>query len=113
MELLEAMTKTPHEKSGVMPDPGAVKRVKPGNVKLKNLLLLTDFSPSSELALPYAVALAQQYGGKVYVAHVISPEMYEYLPPELVSPSANRDSELWTASHARTAYPPGTAGSAV
>jgi nucleotide-binding universal stress UspA family protein len=30
------------------------------------------------------VALAHQYNGKVYVVHVISPEMYEYLPPELV-----------------------------
>ena len=84
MELLEAMTKPPRENSDVTPEPGAAKRVRPGNMKLKNLLLLTDFSPSSELALPYAVALAQQYEGKVYVAHVISPEMYEYLPPELV-----------------------------
>jgi len=84
MELLETMTKTPAERSGVKPEPAALKRVTPGNIKLKNFLLLTDFSPSSELALPYAVALARQYGGKVYVAHVISPEMYEYLPPELI-----------------------------
>ena len=60
MELLEAMTKMPREESGIMPDPGADKRDKPGNIKLKNLLLLTDFSPSSELALPYAVAFAQR-----------------------------------------------------
>jgi nucleotide-binding universal stress UspA family protein len=53
------------------------------SVKLANALLLTDFSPSSELALPCAVALAHQYSGKVVVAHVISPEMYEYAPPEL------------------------------
>jgi nucleotide-binding universal stress UspA family protein len=54
-------------------------------IRLANALLLTDFSPSADLALPYAVALATRYGGKVYVVHVISPEMYEYVPPELVS----------------------------
>jgi len=54
-------------------------------IRLGNALMLTDFSPSSELALPYAVALAHQYDGKVVVAHVISPEMYEYAPPELAS----------------------------
>lgn len=52
-------------------------------MSLGNALLLTDFSPNSELALPCAVALAHQYEGKVVVAHVISPEMYEYAPPEL------------------------------
>jgi nucleotide-binding universal stress UspA family protein len=52
-------------------------------VRLANALVLTDFSPSSELALPCAVALAGQYNGKVIVTHVISPEMYEYAPPEL------------------------------
>jgi hypothetical protein len=31
------------------------------SVKLANALLLTDFSASSELALPCAVALAHQY----------------------------------------------------
>lgn len=53
-------------------------------ISLGNALLLTDFSSSSELALPCAVVLAGQYEGKVVVAHVISPEMYEYAPPELV-----------------------------
>jgi nucleotide-binding universal stress UspA family protein len=53
-------------------------------ISLGNALLLTDFSPSSELALPWAVALASRYEGKIVLAHVISPEMYEYAPPELV-----------------------------
>jgi nucleotide-binding universal stress UspA family protein len=78
MELLEAGTAMSGEKSVAMPQPEAKR------IRLANALLLTDFSPSSELALPYAVALAHRYSGKVYVVHVISPEMYEYLPPELV-----------------------------
>lgn len=32
-------------------------------VLLRNILFVTDFSPSSELALPYAVALASRYNG--------------------------------------------------
>jgi nucleotide-binding universal stress UspA family protein len=79
MELLDAGTVMSGEESSVLPKPETGKRI-----GLANALLLTDFSPSSELALPYAVALAHQYSGKVYVVHVISPEMYEYLPPDLV-----------------------------
>ena len=48
------------------------------------VLFVTDFSASSELALPYAIALAEQYNGKVYIAHVIAPEMLEFLPAALV-----------------------------
>jgi nucleotide-binding universal stress UspA family protein len=53
-------------------------------VPLRNILFVTDFSPSSELALPYAVALASRYNGKLYVAHVIAPEMYEFVPPNFI-----------------------------
>ena len=61
-----------------------------GEVQFGNVLFVTDFSTSSELALPYAVALAAQYNGKIYITHVISPEMFEFLPPALVSEIAER-----------------------
>lgn len=68
------------------PQAGPKPRVNGGkHISLGNALLLTDFSPSSEIALPCAVMLARQYDGKVTVAHVISPEMYEYTPPGLVA----------------------------
>jgi nucleotide-binding universal stress UspA family protein len=79
MEILEAVTVMSCRESAAVPQRGLAK-----GTRLANALLLTDFSPSSELALPYAVALAHQYNGKVCVVHVISPEMKEYLPPELV-----------------------------
>jgi nucleotide-binding universal stress UspA family protein len=56
----------------------------PSEIPFGNVLFVTDFSSSSELALPYAVALAEQYHGKVYIAHVIAPEMFEFLPAVLV-----------------------------
>ena len=82
MATREAVTAVSSDKSDLTPEPRTTNRVTLGNP-----LLLTDFSPNAERALPYAVALAQQYSGKIYVIHVISPEMYEYLPPEIVSQS--------------------------
>jgi len=61
-----------------------------GEIPFGNVLFVTDFSASSELALPYAVALAAQYDGKVYIGHVISPEMFEFLPPALIPEIADR-----------------------
>jgi len=79
MELLDAGTVMSGDESLVLPKSETDK-----HIRLANALLLTDFSSSSEPALHYAVALAHQYSGTVYLVHIISPEMYEYLPPELV-----------------------------
>lgn len=43
-------------------------------VQLKNILFTTDFSACAEAALPYVHALAQWYGGKVFVTHVVASE---------------------------------------
>ena len=48
----------------------------------KNILLATDFSPASDVALPHALTIAGHYGSKLYIAHVISPEFMDFLPPE-------------------------------
>jgi len=61
-----------------------------GEIPFGNVLFVTDFSTSSELALPYAVALAAEYSGRVYMTHVISPEMFEFLPPALIPEIAER-----------------------
>ena len=42
-------------------------------LSLKNILFATDFSAASEAALPYALDLAQKYGSKIFVTHVIEP----------------------------------------
>ena len=44
-------------------------------VSIKNVLFATDFSASSEAALPYAVAISRRYGSMLHVAHII-PESY-------------------------------------
>ena len=47
---------------------------------LKNVLYLTDFSPSSEAALPFAVAAARKYAGSIEVLHVLTPAIPESCP---------------------------------
>jgi nucleotide-binding universal stress UspA family protein len=51
-------------------------------VKLDNILFATDFSPASETAFGYALAIARRYDSKLFVAHVIRPDVYHMLPPE-------------------------------
>lgn len=51
-------------------------------IKLDNILYLTDFSEPADAALPFATALAREYGSSVYAVHVLRPDMYTYLAPE-------------------------------
>jgi len=51
-------------------------------IALKNILFATDFSPAAEAALPYAIGLAKQYGGKVHGLHVRFPATYPIVGPE-------------------------------
>jgi hypothetical protein len=59
-------------------------------IKLTDVLYTTDFSQSAELALPYAVAIAQHFGGRLQIARVISPDIYDHNPPEMI-PSKLKD----------------------
>lgn len=52
-------------------------------VRLQNILLATDFSSSSEAALRFAAAIAHRYDSQVYLAHVIRPDVYQLVPPEV------------------------------
>ena len=49
---------------------------------LKKILLLTDFSEPSELAVPFAMAIAREYESKVYAMHVLTPVPLAYESPE-------------------------------
>jgi nucleotide-binding universal stress UspA family protein len=52
---------------------------------LKNILLLTDFSEPSELAVPFATAIAREYESKLYAMHVLTPVPLAYASPESVA----------------------------
>ena len=42
-------------------------------VKFKSILVPTDFSPASRMALTYAEGLARQFGAEITLIHVIEP----------------------------------------
>jgi nucleotide-binding universal stress UspA family protein len=41
-------------------------------LSFKNVLLATDFSPTSDSAVPYATAICRRFGGTLHTAHVLS-----------------------------------------
>ena len=49
-----------------------VEQETPAAVSLKNILYATDFSATSESALPYATALCRRFGSTLHVAHILS-----------------------------------------
>jgi nucleotide-binding universal stress UspA family protein len=51
-------------------------------IALRNILFATDFSPSAEAALPYAIGLAKENGAKVHGLHVRFPATYPIVGPE-------------------------------
>ncbi len=42
-------------------------------VRFQNVLLATDFSPASESALLYSLALARRWQARIFVVHVVNP----------------------------------------
>ena len=49
---------------------------------LPKILLLTDFSEPSELAIPFAIAIAREYESKVCALHVLTPIKHSFESPE-------------------------------
>jgi nucleotide-binding universal stress UspA family protein len=63
-------------------------------VRLKSVLLATDFSEASQKPLHHALAIARHYGAKFYLAHVVSSPGFAIAGPpvlELASEAATRD----------------------
>ncbi len=70
-------------------------------LEFKNILFATDFSPAAVAAFPYAVAIAEEFGAKLYAVHAKTPENYA-LPATEVWPIANAQLERDTADLNRT-----------
>ncbi len=52
------------------------------SISLKNILLATDFSPGSDIALKHALALSNWHSASVHTIHVAAPDCYQLLEPE-------------------------------
>jgi len=71
-------------------------------ILLKNILFLTDFSEPSEVALPFAMAIAREYGAAVHALHVLVPEAFMYTSPEATIVSLEAQEESAVAEMQRT-----------
>ena len=60
---------------------GAVEISK--RVSLTKILVTTDFSEVSDRALDYAIALARRYDARIYLAHIITPDPFQFAEPQL------------------------------
>ena len=59
---------------------GSVETI--NEIKLNNLLYLTDFSEPAEAALPFLTAIAHEYGSRIYACHILLPSVYACMAPE-------------------------------
>jgi nucleotide-binding universal stress UspA family protein len=72
------------------------------SVSFKTILFATDFSPASELALPYLLALARLHQSKVIVAHAVPIEPWAGMTP--VALAGDIDPEYEAARRAMQKY---------
>lgn len=49
-----------------------IEQKSPAAISVKNVLFATDFSATSEAALPYATAICRRFGSTLHTAHVLS-----------------------------------------
>lgn len=46
-------------------------------ISINRILLATDFDPITEAALHYSLGIARRYGAKMYLVHVVRPELLQ------------------------------------
>lgn len=59
-------------------------------MSIQNILLATDFSRCSEVALRFAVFVAERCRAKLLMVHVISESVYKDVPPEILDEAKTR-----------------------
>ena len=78
---------------------------------LKNILFARDFSPASEAALPFALALAERTGAKLHVLYAEVLQGDPFHPAERPTPAAEKLRERmrqWTERAASPVFDPGS-----
>jgi nucleotide-binding universal stress UspA family protein len=59
-------------------------------VSLTRIMVMTDFSEASDMALNYALALARRYDARIYLAHVLTQDAYQMAEPALAQMTYQR-----------------------
>lgn len=72
------------------------------SIRLRNILLLTDFSEASGKSVPFARAMARWHGATVHALHVLTPDPLVAAAPETASMAFAAKSELAFSSMRQT-----------
>ena len=56
---------------------------KSSTFRLKRILVPLDFSGESRQALPHAIGLAEKFGARIVLVHVVAPVLTPAMPPAL------------------------------
>jgi nucleotide-binding universal stress UspA family protein len=72
-------------------------------IALKNILFLTDFSEPSQAALPFAVAMAREFGATIHALHAILPDPMVYATPATIAIAVEAQEEAADADMQRVA----------
>ena len=59
-------------------------------VSLNRIMVMTDFSEASDLALDYALSLARRYDSRIYLTHVLTQDAYQMAEPALAEMTYQR-----------------------
>ncbi|HYA89799.1 MAG TPA: universal stress protein [archaeon] len=68
----------------------ATKAVAGKKVSFAKILVATDFSPVSNTAVDYALAIARRYDSHVFLTHVVNVDAYPMVAPELAISSIQK-----------------------
>jgi nucleotide-binding universal stress UspA family protein len=61
----------------------SIKKEVTKRISISKIMVTTDFSEVSDRALDYAIALARRYDARIYLAHVITPDPFQFAEPQL------------------------------
>ncbi len=71
-KLIELKVVAPAPNGSKLPEPKTMAAASRAGVAVQNVLFATDFSASSNAALPYAAAICRRFGATLHAAHVLS-----------------------------------------
>ena len=60
-----------------------IKKEATKRVSISKILVTTDFSAVSDHALDFAISLARRYDARIYLAHIITPDPFQFAEPQL------------------------------
>jgi nucleotide-binding universal stress UspA family protein len=97
MKKAKAARRRPAAKSRTVAAKSKTLTLVPSIIRVKDILVPTDFSEYSRKALRYAVSMAEQFGARLMLLHVVEP----IAVPEFISPLVMENDKVMQAARAK------------